>query len=469
MGRHGHLPSLVVTDPDYRGISLWFDTLPEPVVPRAPLEGDAEFDVVIAGAGFSGLWTAYYLKRLRPELRIALLEAEVAGFGASGRNGGWCIGLLAGVEGLLGRPARRAEGLALQRAMFATVDEVGRVAAAEGIDCHFRKGGSVRVAVTRAQETELRERTHAFGSLFTPDDFRWLEPDECNARVRLPGALGGMYTPHCAALQPARLARGLATCVERLGVRIFERSRVTHLEPGRVRTERGEIRAGVIVRATEAYTAELRGQHRALLPMHSWMLATEPLPDAAWKEIGLERGETFGDGRRVTTYGQRTADGRLAFGGLATYRYGSRIQQHFPASHPNFRELERIARELLPALHGVRITHRWGGALGIPRDWRPRVGIDRERGLAWIGGYVGEGVAASNLAGRTLSELIAGAESERTRLAFVAPPARDWEPEPLRYLAVRSVVGLIAAEDRASARGRPSTWRDRLVGRIAGR
>jgi glycine/D-amino acid oxidase-like deaminating enzyme len=454
---------------DYRGISLWFDTLPETIQPRAPLDGDAQFDVAIAGAGFSGLWTAYYLARLRPELRIAILEAEVAGYGASGRNGGWCIGLLAGVEGLLARAERRAEGIALQREAFAAVDEVGRVAVAEGIDCHYRKGGTVRVAVTPGQVHELRERAEALAALFGHDDFRWLEPDECAARVRLHGGLGGFFTPHCAALHPARLARGLAACVERLGVRIFEHSPVLGLEPGCARTARGAVRAPLVVRATEAYTAELRGHRRALLPMHSWMVATEPLPERIWQEIGLARAETFGDGRLVTTYGQRTADGRIAFGGLGTYRFGSRIFRQFPATHPNFAGLEQILCELLPPLRGIRITHRWGGALGVPRDGRARVGVDRARGQAWIGGYFGEGVAASNLAGRTLAELIAGADSERTRLALVGPPARPWEPEPLRALAVKSALGLAAAEDRASAQGRGPTWRARVFSRLAGR
>ena len=453
----------------YRDVSFWFDTLPEPVQPRPPLDRDADLDVAIVGAGYSGLWTAYYLKRLRPELRIAILEAEVAGFGASGRNGGWCVGLLAGIEGLLHRPERREAGLALQRAAFAAVDEVGRVAAAEGIDCHYRKGGSVRAAVTAAQERELRARTEQLGSLLGPDHFRWLEPAEVAAHVRLRGGLGGFYTPDCAALHPARLARGLAACVERLGVRIFERSPVLGLGPGSARTARASVRAELVVRATEAYTAELRGLRRALVPMHSWMIATEPLSDPVWKEIGLERSETFGDGRLVTTYGQRTADGRIAFGGLGHYNFGSRISREFPPTHPNFTELEGILRELLPALRGARITHRWGGALGVPRDQRPRVGLDRARKQAWIGGYFGEGVAASNLAGQTLAELIAGADSERTRLPLVAPPARPWEPEPLRSLAVKGALGLAAAADRASAAGRSPSWRARLFGLIAPR
>ena len=453
-------------EPGYRHVSFWLDSLPEPVLPRAPLDGDADADVAIVGAGFSGLWTAYYLKQLRPALRVAVLEAEVAGYGASGRNGGWCVGLLAGVEGLLHRPERRDQALALQRATTDAVDEVGRVAAAEGIDCHYRKGGAVRVAVNGAQLHALHEFWDPLAPIFAPGDLRWLEPADCDAHVRMRGARGGFWFRHCAALHPARLARGLASCVERLGVRIYERSPVTRIESGRAQTACGVLRAGIVVRATEAYTAQLRDHERALVPLHSWMIATEPLPDATWKEIGLERAETFGDGRGITTYGQRTADGRIAFGGMGSYYYGSGIRSSFPAEHPNFRALEGILRELVPAVRDARITHHWGGALGVPRDSRTRVGVDRERGFAWIGGYVGEGVAASNLAGRTLAELLAGEQTERTELSLVAPFARDWEPEPLRWLAVRGVLAAVAAADRATE---PTRWRSWLMRAIAGR
>ena len=315
----------------------------------------------------------------------------------------------------------------------------------------------------------MRAFASGLGSLFAPGDVRWLSSDECAAHVRVPGALGGFWFRHCAALHPARLARGLAARVEQLGVQLFERSPVARIEPGRAVTSRGAVRAPVIVRATEAYTARLPGERRALLPMHSFMIATEPLPETVWKEIGLAGSETFGDGRGITTYGQRTGDGRIAFGGMGSYRYGSRIEPSFPASHPNFRALEGILRELLPALRDARITHHWGGALGVPRDQRPRVGVDRERGRAWLGGYFGEGVAASNLAGHTLAELIAGENTERTQLAWVGPPGRDWEPEPLRFLAVRSVLALVRAADRASAHGRGARWRERLVRAIAPR
>jgi hypothetical protein len=289
-----------VIEPGYRDASFWLDSLPEPVLPRAPLDGDADADVAIVGAGFSGLWTAYYLKKLRPALRVAVLEAEVAGYGASGPERRLVRRPARGRRGAAPRPERRDQALALQRVTTDAVDEIGRVAAAEGIDCHYRKGGAVRVAVNGAQ-------LHALHEFWDP-------------------------------LAP-----------------IFARA------------------------------------------------------------------------------------------------------------------LEGILPELVPALRDARITHHWGGALGVPRDSRPRVGIDRERGFAWIGGYVGEGVAASNLAGRTLAERLAGERTERTELSLVAPFARNWEPEPLRWLAVRGVLAAVAAADRATGPGRVARWRSWLMRAIAGR
>ena len=440
----------------YRSLSFWFDGLPEEVTPRAPLDGPADFDVAIVGAGFTGLWTAYYLARLRPDLRVVVIESEVAGYGASGRNGGWCSASLSGIEGLLQRPSQRAEGRALKRAMFDAVDEVGRVCEAEGIDCHYQKGGSLRVATSPPHREALRSDVRALASWgFGDDDYRWLEPRECAARARIANGLGAIFTPHCAALHPARLVRGLANTVESNGVRIFEQTRAAAISPRRVLTSRGEVRAEIIVRATEAYTRGLAQQHRQLLPLHSLMIATEPLPDEMWKEIGLAARETFGDARRIVIYGQRTADGRLAFGGRAGYRFGSGIEDRFDPSDRRFAAVHRALLQLFPVLEGVGITHRWGGALGVPRNWRPCVGLDRETGLAWAGGYVGEGVAASNLAGRTLAELIAGADTERSQLVWVSQEPPPWEPEPLRWLAVSALSRLGESADRAElANGR---------------
>jgi len=460
-----------MTEPDYRPISLWLDTLSGSLEPRDRFEGRDEVDVAIVGAGYSGLWTAYYLSQVAPQLSVAIVEAEIAGFGASGRNGGWCVGMLAGTEGLLARPARRAEGLALERAAFEAVDEVGRVCRTEGIECDYQKGGSLRVATTPRQREAIRhhvEQLREWG--FERADFQWLEPDECEAHARVAGCLGGSFTPHCAAVNPARLARGLADVVEGLGVRIFERSPATAIEPGRVITASGDLRAQIVVRATEGYTRNLPGHKRRLVPIHSMMIATEPLSEDLWEQIGFANRPTLGDGRRITVYGVRTADDRIAFGARGVYHYGSGIEDRFRPDDPRFDEVRRALLQLFPVVEEVAITHRWGGPLGVPRSFAPSLGLDRSTGLAWLGGYVGEGVAAANLAGRTLAELIAGESTERTGLAWVGRATRAWEPEPLRWLAVRSISQLGDWADRADFQGRSSSrlpaWLfDRLTGR----
>jgi len=441
-------------DRDYRSLSFWHDSVPGSLEPRAPLAGDVDVDVAIVGAGYTGLWTAYYLKSLQPDVRIAVVEAEIAGFGASGRNGGWCVGHMAGMENHLADPERRDGAIALQRAAFESVDEVGEACRREEIDCHYAKGGNLTLALAEAHRTQLRldlERWRELG--FGESDVRWLSPDECRGVAGVPGNLGGLFFAHCAALHPARLARGLADVLERRGVAIFERSPATAIEPRCVVTAGGRVRADLIVRATEAYTKSLAGQRRTLLPVHSMMIATEPLPETAWKEIGLSNRETFSDPRRMVTYGQRTADDRIAFGTRGAYFYGSTIHDRFAPDHPAFRGVQRVLESFFPSLRGCRITHRWGGALGIPRDWRPSVGVDRAAGLAWAGGYVGEGVAASNLAARTLADLVLERETDLTRLPLVGPPFPAWEPEPLRWLGVTGVRLLGESLDGAELRG----------------
>ena len=446
---------MAMTHDEYRGLSLWHATAPGSLEPRPPLERDAQVDVAIVGAGYTGLWTAYYLASLEPGIRVAIVEAEIAGFGASGRNGGWCLGTLAGGETLLADPTRREAAERLQRALFDAVDEVGRVCGQEAIDCHYAKGGYVCVATAEAHREQLLRDLERWRSLgFGERDMRWLPQAECADRVRAKRNLGGLFFAHCAAIHPARLARGLALAVERRGVAIHEQTPALALEPRCVRTPRGSLRADTVVCATEAYSRTLPGQVRRIVPMHSMMVATEPLPEAAWKEIGLANRETFGDPRRIVVYGQRTADDRIAFGTRGSYFYGSGIRDRFEPGIAAFARVQHTLESFFPVVRDFAITHRWGGPLGVPRNWRPSVGVDARAGLAWAGGYVGEGVAASNLAGRTLAELILARESERVRLPLVGPPFPSWEPEPLRWIGVRGLLRIGQSLDAAELAGR---------------
>jgi glycine/D-amino acid oxidase-like deaminating enzyme len=454
----------------YRKLSFWHDTVPGSLEPRDALQGDLDADVAIAGAGFTGLWTAYYLKKARPELRVVVCEREIAGFGASGRNGGWCSALFPASLSKLDRMGGRDAAIAMYRAMQQTVDEVGAAVAAEGIDCHWAKGGTVQLARSavqleraRAEIAEARE----FG--FGPEDLDLLDRDAATAIVAADGVLGGVYTPHCAAIHPSRLARGLAEAVRRHGVALHESTPVTRIEPGALVTAAGTVRARHVIRATEGYTPQLPGEHRTVIPVYSLMIATEPLPDAVWEHIGLAARPTFGDLRHMIIYGQRTADGRFAFGGRgAPYHLGSSIRPAYdrvPAVHA---ALRRTLAELFPVLADFKVTHAWGGPLGIPRDWCASVGLDPATGLGWAGGYVGDGVATTNLAGRTLADLVLGQDTPLTRLPWVGHRSPRWETEPLRWLGANAGLQLMNFADRQESRtGRPSRAAD-LFGRFLG-
>jgi glycine/D-amino acid oxidase-like deaminating enzyme len=412
---------------------------------------------VIVGGGFTGLWTAYYLARADPSLRVVVLEAETVGFGASGRNGGWCSALFpTSWDRLVGRSSQ-AEALRLHRAMAATVTEVGRVCADEGIEADLEQGGTVTLARSRAQLRRLEaEVATAHERGFTEDDVRLLDASEATARLAASQVVGGSFTPHCAAVHPAKLVRGLAAAAERRGVVVHERTRVTAIERGGVLTAAGRVRAEVVVRATEAWTARLPGSRRAVAPVYSLMVATEPLGPAVWDQVGLAGRPTFTDGRHVIVYGQRTADGRLAFGGRgAPYHLGSRIRPSYDEEARVFELLRRTLVDLLPQLGDAAFTHAWGGPLGIARDWAASAGYDRAAGLAWAGGYVGDGVGTSNLAGRTLADLVTGRASELTTLPWADHRSPPWEPEPLRWLGINAglqAMRLADLEERVTGR-----------------
>jgi glycine/D-amino acid oxidase-like deaminating enzyme len=459
-----------VTPQGYRALSLWHDTAGDDWVPRPALPGDLDVDVAVVGAGYTGLWTAYYLKRADPSLRVVVLEREVAGFGASGRNGGWCSALFPASVAWLAARYGEERAVAQHRAMQATLDEIAQVVAAEDIDCGFTKGGTVVVARTpqqldRARAEVAEARRWGFGE----DDLALLGADEARARLAAAGVLGATYTPHCAAVHPARLVRGLARAVERLGVTVHERTPVTRIEPRVVTTPTGRVRAEVVVRATEGFTAQLPGLRRTLAPVYSLMVATEPLAEDVWDQIGLRARETFADHRHLVIYGQRTSDGRLAFGGRgAPYHFGSRIRPEQDRDPAVFAALHRVLVNLLPAVEGAAFTHAWGGPLGIARDWCASVGLDRGTGLAWAGGYVGDGVSTTNLAGRTLADLVLERDTDLVRLPWVDHRSPQWEPEPLRWIGVSASLAVMTGADAEEERTGRQSRRAALLTRVLG-
>ncbi|MHB0980410.1 MAG: NAD(P)/FAD-dependent oxidoreductase [Thermoleophilia bacterium] len=456
---------------DYKAISMWHDTAGDDFSPRPSLEGPIDVDVAIVGAGYTGLWTAYYLKKADPSLRVAVIEREVAGFGASGRHGGWCSAHFATPRGKMEAAAGRQGVIDMQRAMFETVYEVGRVAEAEGIDCDFHLGGNLVFATNRAQVGTVRdkvldERSWGFGE----EDFRLLGPDEAREHVPVEGALGAIYCPHSARVHPTKLARGLARVVEGLGVPIYEHTPALEVGHGGVVTPAGRVKAGVVVRATESYTVDLPGMRHSLVPVYSLMISTEPLPDEVWEQLGWTGHATWADGRHLIIYVARTADGRIAMGGRGTpYHRGSLIRTAYEQDPAVFAMLKNVLGRLLPPVAQARVTHTWGGPVAIPRDWTTSAGYDKAAGIAWAGGYVGNGVSTTNLAGRTLADLITDTDSPLTKLPWVNHRSRDWEPEPVRWLGVNLATKMMAGADRVEARTGRRSSRASLTQRLIGR
>jgi glycine/D-amino acid oxidase-like deaminating enzyme len=426
----------------YRNLSFWHASLADDFTPRAPLPGSIHVDVAIVGGGLTGLWTAYYLNKSNPSLRIAVIEKEIAGFGASGRNGGWCSALFPASTRALERAHGREAAVRMRRAMIDTVEEVGRVIDAEHIDCDFVKGGTlayarsaVQLGAARADVAEAKE--------YGVDQLELLDQTRTHG---VANAVGASFDPACARLHPAKLVSALARIVESRGVSIFEQTEVTDFASHHVSTVRGDVEASIVVIALEGYGASLKKIHRDVLPLYSLMIATEPLEDGMWDEIGIRHGQTFTDYRHLLIYGQRTADNRFAFGGRgARYHWGSTIRQEYDRSPRVFGHLKAALNDLFPVVRGkLTVSHSWGGPIGVPRDWHAHVGLDRQTGIATAGGYVGDGLSTTNLAGRTLADLITGTESSLTELPWVNHESPRWEPEPLRFVGAN--LGMLATE-----------------------
>jgi glycine/D-amino acid oxidase-like deaminating enzyme len=450
-------------------VSFWDRDL-GPRSPRPRLAADTEVDICIVGGGLTGLWTAYYLAKADPGLRIAIIERAYAGYGASGRSGGWLSNFIAGSRKKYARKRGRQAVVDLQHAMDASIEECVKVIDAEAIDADLIMPGVLTVARTRAQWDRLQEKVI--------DDEAWGEHDqvllgasECSERIEVADALGAAYSPHCARVHPAKLTAGLASVTEASGVRIWEQSPVVRIEPGAVCTPAARVRARHVVVAVEGFTAQMRGRRRDRLPMNSSMIITERVPDSRWDSIGWSGGELLGDMAHMYFYAQRTADGRVAFGGRGKpYRYASRIPASATIPHLTAEALRDLMVDCLPALKGVPVATAWSGVLGVPRDWCSGLTCDAGTGALIVGGYAGHGMTATNLAGRTVRDLVLGLESELISLPWVGHTSPRWEPEPFRWLGVQAVYGAYRRADvREGRSGRGTSVLGRTANLLAGR
>ncbi len=440
-------------------ISFWYADIGGVPAPRPALAGDTSADICIIGAGYTGLWTAYYLKKADPGLNVLVVEKEFAGFGASGRNGGWLMGTFAWNHERYARTSSRQAVLAMVKAMETTVDEVIRICAEEGIDADIHRTDELMIATNPAQmqriRTELAESNHWGEGHRT----RALSADEVRARINIPGVIGGKEISGVARVQPAKLVRGLALAVERLGVRIVEGTEVTEYRPGLVTTTKGRVKAPIILRATEGFTATLSGHKREWLPINSAQIVTAPLPAEIWDKIGWQGQELLHDQNNSYCYCQRTREGRITVGARGVpYKFGSRTDKDGIPDAESIRRLTAVLHRYFPDTARFPIDHAWCGVLGAPRDWCATVGMDAVTGIGWAGGYVGVGVSTSNLAGRTLADLALRRQTALTVLPWVNRQVRRWEPEPLRWLGVHAMYALLNGADRREERlqGPPS-------------
>lgn len=472
--------------PQYPDISFWMSSIQtnasgsQPQLTSRPqLTQSLDVDVAIIGAGYSGLWIAYYLKQQAPNLNIAILEANTVGFGASGRNGGWLMGSVEGEDRLLSG-LETSQKQQAHHHIYGIVNEAKGVFDREGIDCDFSHGGWLSAAARYPEQLDMARKTMATlqAEGHSAEAFQWLERDELKARLNIHNPYGGIFSPHAARIHPAKLVTGLARAVERLGVNIYENTPVTNLSVSEqnsntLTTDLGTVKADIVLPCVEGFSYKLEAHRRYILPIQSLIVATEPLSDTQWQDIGLQSNEVFSDTCRLITYGQRSADNRLIFGSRGTYQFGGKPKSSFSDSATVFSDISKLMREFFPALADTPITHCWGGTLGMPRSKSPHALFDPHSGVGSIGGYAGEGVGASNLMARTLVDLILNRESELTAMPWayhttMKKALRRWEPEPFRWLAYKGILATLIREEAILSNPTSPSWKRKFIHGAAG-
>ncbi|MCU1312630.1 MAG: dependent oxidoreductase [Acidobacteriaceae bacterium] len=453
MDRSGSLPQR-----SYADYSFWLGDAGD-LTPRSGLRRSEEVDVAILGAGYTGLWTAYYLLRTRPEWKIAVVERDIAGYGASGRNGGWCSPRFPMSAGELIRRFGAEKTRTMLSALRDSGEAMHSVCEEEGIDACFRAAGTLTLARGAHQWPALQATFRAYQQLGLADRYHLLSAADVMTHIRATNVHGGLYTPDGASLHPGRLVRGLARAVEARGGVIYEQAAVTEVCGGSrpvLRTASAEIVAReAIVLAGEAYMTQMKRTHRALLPAYSLICLTEPLTASQWSEVGWERGENVASARSTVVYLTKTHDGRILFGSRgAPYAFGSRISDAQDRHAATIGMIQRSLVEWFPMLEGVRFEHAWGGPVGMPRDWLPAVRFNPDSRVGVACGYTGQGVVLSHLAGRMLAGRITGTQTGYEDLPIAGHRSPSWIPEPLRWLVVRYMQNALLRIDEAQEAGR---------------
>lgn len=457
--------------------SYWHETSRH--VPGPILQGDHSVDVAIVGGGFTGLWTALQLREAEPSMRVAVIEREVIGFGASGRNGGFAMTLLDMSLAHLRRNHGDAAAKAAHDAVATSVTEMGEAIDRHGIDCEWRHGGLMVVATNRPQQERIDADLDAAEALGL-DGFRRLSAEQAQAEVHSPTYVGGLREEHCGVVHPAKLVRGLAGAVSRAGAQVFERSDVTSITEAsdghagariRITTPRGTVDAEQVVLATNAWASETEWFRHKIVPLYTYIAMTEPLTDRQWDSVGWDSHCGIEDKRNFVHYYRRTLDGRILWGGSdGVIRYRGRIAPRYDRDSRVLARLTETFHRTFPQLADVGFTHHWGGPVGITAAFLPVFGTLSDRRLHYGLGYNGHGVAPSHTGGKILRDLVLGRTSELTGLCFVDSRETRFPPEPLRWIGAeftrRSLLRQDAQFDRNRGGGEMEPALLRLVNRL---
>lgn len=441
-------------------VSFWLDSTRDARRQRPRVDGDLSTDVVIVGGGFTGLWSAYWIKKTDPAKNVVVLEGEHIGFGASGRNGGWITGKTVGLRRKLVQNGFSAEAvLEMERVCHRAVFEIDDLMRSEDKDIESARGGWMQIARSESELERLKEHIEADRQWgLVEEEIRLLTAEETRDRVNVPGVHGSIFSPYSVRCNPALLVYAIAELCEDLGVTIYENSRVVGVDDGVCATTRGSVGGDLVVLATEAYTTALPGRKRQLLPMISSMVVTDPIPDEAWDKIGWQQNECMSGAQHMYFYSQRTADGRIALGGRGVpYLFNSGFDHNGELDTSTVQMLTQTLQGLFPSVP-MTFAHAWRGVLGVPRDWSPFVDHVKRQRLIQVGGYAGQGVTAAYVAGRIVGDLANGVESEHTDVPWVRSLPRNWEVEPLRWIGSNAVRVMYEMADGVEhRRGGPRT------------
>lgn len=431
----------------YADVSFWLATAPA-YQPSAPLQGTVEVDVAIVGGGFTGLSTAYHLLRADPGLKVAVLEREIVGYGASGRNGSFAMtlmGLGIDVMALLKGKQAALEG---HRYMERAVDRLGELVEEHRLDCDYIRPGFLRMATVPAHIRKIQEQIELCHKLGITG-IEWLDRDAAQARVCSERYLGAWWEPRLALVNPVKLVREMKRVTQELGAHIYEHSPVLEITRGThllLKMPDGQVQARKLVFATNAYSHLFPMLRRKQIPAWTYMIATAPLSSQQMEAIGWQNRQGVEDARNLIHYYRLTPDNRLLIGGGPVgLSYGDDMERD--ANPSAWRHLEEHITWLFPALKGVHITHRWGGPFSVTLDLTPALGYLGDHRIVYAVGCIGHGVSMSQLNGQTLCDLLLERQSDLTDCFIVNRRVIPWPPEPLRLGLSLALRSYLQAED----------------------